>query len=169
MVGVVDLVGAQVVLEVFQKTQKIESEGGMMIKNGARRRTPGGVFLHLLREINDDSRVDPKKVKQFFAQSQRNDFHQEHKTNQRGNVHQPKDRGYQRDTNRHPYKKTYGSYQRRKHSGDEGPEKEDNFQNELDALRKLSQKVKNKREKGKHNPNQLVEHPVDMEDDGGQG
>ena len=34
MVGVVDLVGGQVALELFQKTQKIESEGGMMIKNG---------------------------------------------------------------------------------------------------------------------------------------
>ena len=38
MVGVVDLVGGQVALELFQKTQKIESEGGMMIKNGERRR-----------------------------------------------------------------------------------------------------------------------------------
>merc|ERR1712060_730899 len=64
MVGVIDLVGGHVVLELFQKTQKIESEGGMMIKNGARRRTPGGVFLHLLREINNDPRVDPKEVKQ---------------------------------------------------------------------------------------------------------
>ena len=54
MVGVIDLVGGQVVLELFQKTQKIESEGGMMIKNGERRRTPGGVFMQLLRDAGKD-------------------------------------------------------------------------------------------------------------------
>ena len=159
-----NLVGAHVVLEVFQKTQKIEAEGGMMIKNGARRRTPGGVFLHLLREINDDPRVDARKVKQFFAQSQRNDFHQEHNKFSRGNNQQHKDRRFKTDSNRHPYKKSYGSYQRSKFSSGEGPKIEDSFENELKALRKLSEKVKNKREQEKQNPEQLVEQPVDMED-----
>ena len=32
-----------------------------MIMNGSRRRTPGGVFLHLLRQLKDP-RVDPKAV-----------------------------------------------------------------------------------------------------------
>ena len=94
MVGVVDLVGGQVALELFQKTQKIESEGGMMIKNGERRRTPGGVFLHLLREMTDDPRVDPKKVKQFFAQSQKIEFHREHKSFQHTDGKQHKDANY---------------------------------------------------------------------------
>ncbi len=39
----------------------MEMEGGMMIKNGARRRTPGGVYLHLLRGLKDP-RVDVKAV-----------------------------------------------------------------------------------------------------------
>ena len=72
MVGVVDLIGVDVALELFQKTRHIESGGGMMIKNNARRRTPGGVFLHLLREMGSDpneKRVDGDKVKTFFAQS----------------------------------------------------------------------------------------------------
>lgn len=168
IIGVVDLVGGQVVYELFQKTQKIEAEGGMMIKNGARRRTPGGVFLHLLREINDDPRVDPKKVKQFFAQSQRNDFHQNNKKYHHSKNHQQKDKGYNRDANRHPYRKNHpNSYQRRPHLGEEGPEKEDSFQKELEALKKLSQKVKGEREKVKSNTAESLVHGVDMENEDG--
>ena len=51
----------QVALELFAKTQAVEMDGGMMIKNGARRRTPGGVYLHLLRGLKDP-RVDVKEV-----------------------------------------------------------------------------------------------------------
>ena len=168
IIGVVDLVGGQVVYELFQKTQKIEAEGGMMIKNGARRRTPGGVFLHLLREINDDPRVDPKKVKQFFAQSQRNDFHQNNKKYHHSKNNQQKDKGYNRDANRHPYRKNHpNSYQRRPHLGEEGPEKEDSFQKELEALKKLSQKVKGEREKVKSNTAESLVHGVDMENEDG--
>ena len=61
MIGVVDLVGTEVALELFNKTQTIEKDGGMMIMNGERRRTPGGVFLHLLRGLKDP-RVDVKEV-----------------------------------------------------------------------------------------------------------
>ena len=155
MVGVIDLVGGQVVLELFQKTQKIESEGGMMIKNNARRRTPGGVFLHLLREMNDDPRVDPKEVKQFFAQSQKNDGNQR---NFSRNYSHQKGKGSQRDSNTHQYKKNYKPYQKRSYNKDSS-NKEDSFQNELEALRKLSQKVKDKQQ------NQIIEQPVDMEDE----
>ncbi len=48
-------------LELFAKTQAVEKDGGMMIKNGARRRTPGGVYLHLLRGLKDP-RVNVKEV-----------------------------------------------------------------------------------------------------------
>ena len=65
--GVVDLIGSALSVELFDRTREIESKGGMMIKNGERRRTPGGVFLQLLR---DDDRVDKAKVRRFFAQSQ---------------------------------------------------------------------------------------------------
>ena len=49
-----------------------------MIKNGERRRTPGGVFLQLLRDMGTDEnepRVDNKQVKLFFAQSNRDFQH----------------------------------------------------------------------------------------------
>ena len=72
MIGVVDLFGVEVCLEIFNKTKEIESKGGMMIKNGERRRTPGGVFLQLLRDYGTDEqevRVDNQLVKRFFAQT----------------------------------------------------------------------------------------------------
>ena len=74
MVGVVDLVGHEVAVELFNKTKEVEAQGGMMIKNGERRRTPGGVFLQLLRDYGHDeneARVNHKHVKLFFAQSNR--------------------------------------------------------------------------------------------------
>ena len=74
MVGVVDLVGHEVAVELFNKTKEVEAQGGMMIKNGERRRTPGGVFLQLLRDYGQDeneTRVNHKHVKLFFAQSNR--------------------------------------------------------------------------------------------------
>merc|ERR1712212_29477 len=74
MIGIVDMVGVEVALELFNKTKDIESKGGMMIKNGERRRTPGGVFMQILRDLGADeqeTRVDNKGVKLFFAQSNR--------------------------------------------------------------------------------------------------
>lgn len=70
MIGVVDIVGKEIALDLFRETQQIEAQGGLMIKNGARRRTPGGLFLHLLRlKSAKDSRIDESKIKCFFAQS----------------------------------------------------------------------------------------------------
>ena len=163
MVGVVDLVGGQVALELFQKTQKIESEGGMMIKNGERRRTPGGVFLHLLREMTDDPRVDPKKVKQFFAQSQKIEFHREHKSFQHTDGKQHKGKSYQRISNTSAYSKDYNKHQRHNRNGKDCQEKENSFENELAALRKLSQKAKDEREKARQA--EAAEQAIAMEDE----
>ena len=72
MIGVVDVVGLDVALDLFQKTRQIEAQGGMMIINNARRRTPGGVFLHLLRQMSSSpntSEDTSAKIKAFFAQS----------------------------------------------------------------------------------------------------
>ena len=61
--GVVELVGRDVALDLFQQTRKIEGGGGMMIKNGSRRRTPGGLYLQLLRDrAKEDHRIDEIKV-----------------------------------------------------------------------------------------------------------
>ena len=55
--------GRDVALDLFQQTRKIEGGGGMMIKNGSRRRTPGGLYLQLLRDrAKEDHRIDENKV-----------------------------------------------------------------------------------------------------------
>jgi len=70
IVGLVETIGRQAALNLFEKTQLVEAEGGMMIKNGSRRRTPGGCFLQLLRET-DHPDIDKEKVKKFFNNAQR--------------------------------------------------------------------------------------------------
>merc|ERR1719361_2316918 len=109
VIGVLDLVGGQIALELFSKTKSIEAAGGMMIKNGDRRRTPGGVFLHLLRELSNDPRVDPKKIKQFFSQSQKINTRNERKPFFRNDAKSQK-RGYQNDSHKYQYKNNHKKY-----------------------------------------------------------
>jgi phosphorylated adapter RNA export protein len=42
--------GRPIVMELLRETLQIEMKGGMMISNGSRRRTPGGVFFYLARK-----------------------------------------------------------------------------------------------------------------------
>lgn len=49
-------------IKLFKETQKIESDGGMLIVNGMRRRTPGGVFLFLLKNCDDISKKQKKDI-----------------------------------------------------------------------------------------------------------
>jgi hypothetical protein len=139
VIGVLDLVGGQIALELFSKTKSIEAAGGMMIKNGDRRRTPGGVFLHLLRELSNDPRVDPKKIKQFFSQSQKINTQNERKPFFRNDAKSQK-RGYQNDSHKYQYKNNHKKYKWQNPCA-----KDDSFQNELQALQKLSQKAKEKK------------------------
>ena len=49
-----------------------------MIKNNERRRTPGGVYLHLLREMSSNPNTKEEtsaKIKAFFAQSNQHQAH----------------------------------------------------------------------------------------------
>jgi len=71
IIDLVKIVGRRDVWNFFKETQKIEASGGLEINNGARRRTAGGVMLHLLRKTEDPSIKD--KVKKFFASSQKKD------------------------------------------------------------------------------------------------
>ena len=70
IIDLVTILGRRVVWDFFKKTQKTESEGGMMINNGARRRTAGGVFCHLLRSSEGEM---AEKAKEYFRESQKNE------------------------------------------------------------------------------------------------
>ena len=72
IIDLIKILGRRVVWDFFRQTQDIESKGGMMINNGARRRTAGGVMMHLLR-ITEDQEIS-EKAKIFFRESQKNDI-----------------------------------------------------------------------------------------------
>ncbi len=52
---VIQLRGVDFVREMYTATLEIEANGGMMLPDNSRRRTPGGVFLHLIRAKLDDN------------------------------------------------------------------------------------------------------------------
>src|SRR5260370_29882725 len=47
---VVKKLGLEQALAFLKETQEIEAQGGLLLPDGSRRRTPGGVFLSLLPE-----------------------------------------------------------------------------------------------------------------------
>uniref|UniRef100_A0A0R3S2D0 Phosphorylated adapter RNA export protein n=1 Tax=Elaeophora elaphi TaxID=1147741 RepID=A0A0R3S2D0_9BILA len=55
-------VGEEKALELFEATRGIEASGGMMIADGTRRRTPGGVFMTLFKTDPDILPVLKEKV-----------------------------------------------------------------------------------------------------------
>ncbi|XP_001601139.1 phosphorylated adapter RNA export protein [Nasonia vitripennis] len=65
---VVEILGKEQAIDFFQKTKKIEEEGGMLIMNGSRRRTAGGIYLYLVK--NDDHIPQPK-IREIFYQDKR--------------------------------------------------------------------------------------------------
>ena len=69
IIDLIKILGRRVVWDFFKQTQDIESKGGMMTNNGARRRTAGGVMMHLLR-ITEDQEIS-KKAKKLFNKSQK--------------------------------------------------------------------------------------------------
>ncbi|XP_031617772.1 phosphorylated adapter RNA export protein [Contarinia nasturtii] len=68
MVRVVNTLGRDLSIKLFKETQKIESDGGMLIVNGMRRRTPGGVFLFLLKNCDE---ISKKQKKDIFLEEER--------------------------------------------------------------------------------------------------
>lgn len=62
MLRVVTVLSKKEAIDLFLQTQKIEKDGGMMIMNGMRRRTPGGVFLHLLKNHADITNSNKKLI-----------------------------------------------------------------------------------------------------------
>jgi len=55
---VVGRLGADRARAFLTRTQEIEAAGGLMLPDGSRRRTPGGVFFHLVRADDNLSRED---------------------------------------------------------------------------------------------------------------
>jgi phosphorylated adapter RNA export protein len=47
---IVSNLGTDEAMGFLQETQKIEQQGGMMVPDGSRRRTPGGVFFYLVKQ-----------------------------------------------------------------------------------------------------------------------
>ncbi|XP_017015127.1 phosphorylated adapter RNA export protein [Drosophila takahashii] len=62
LVRVVEILGMELPIELYKETQRIEADGGMMIKNGKRRRTPGGVFLFLLKHHDSITQEQQKSI-----------------------------------------------------------------------------------------------------------
>ena len=47
---IVKTIGEERALAILQQALEIEEQGGLMLPDGSRRRTPGGVFFHLVKE-----------------------------------------------------------------------------------------------------------------------
>ncbi|CAG9829117.1 unnamed protein product [Diabrotica balteata] len=62
---VINIMGKQKAIDLFEETQKVEEEGGMLIMNKTRRRTPGGVFLFLVRH---DYHITLDQKNQIFGE-----------------------------------------------------------------------------------------------------
>lgn len=65
---IVNVVGRDMSIRLYKETQKIESDGGMLIVNGMRRRTPGGVYLFLMKNCDD---ITKKQKKDIFLEDSR--------------------------------------------------------------------------------------------------
>ena len=71
---IVQTLGPERALQLLEQAQTVEAQGGLMVLDGSRRRTPGGVFFRLVREQTtpaERSRIWPwiKKPKPNAAPS----------------------------------------------------------------------------------------------------
>lgn len=65
---IVQVVGANKAIEIYKETQKLEADGGMLVMNGTRRRTPGGVYFFLLKRDGD---VSQEMINQIFTEDRK--------------------------------------------------------------------------------------------------
>ncbi|XP_011858635.1 PREDICTED: phosphorylated adapter RNA export protein isoform X2 [Vollenhovia emeryi] len=78
---VVDIIGKQKAIDFFQKTKEIEENGGMLIMNGSRRRTAGGVYFWL---VKNDKHIPQEKIRQIFYSDQKESSEQRKRTGNSG-------------------------------------------------------------------------------------
>lgn len=69
---IVKRIGADCALQILSETQRIQANGGLLVKDGSRRRTSGGVFFFLVKKfLNSEQRT--KDINAIFgAPSQQN-------------------------------------------------------------------------------------------------
>jgi len=72
--GVVGALGEETSLKLLEETKAIEAKGGMMLPDGSRRRSPGGVFFFLSRQqlsVDDKHRIfrGPKSTRSPQSES----------------------------------------------------------------------------------------------------
>ncbi|KAM4810065.1 phosphorylated adapter RNA export protein [Rhinophrynus dorsalis] len=60
---VVKILGNKKAIELLMETAEVEQNGGLFIMNGSRRRTPGGVYLNLLKNTPS---ITSEQVKEIF-------------------------------------------------------------------------------------------------------
>jgi len=73
---VVQVFGVGQALRLLEKTLDLEANGGLMVRNGSRRRTPGGTFFHLARQWcrgNESLRIFGKQTANSEAARARED------------------------------------------------------------------------------------------------
>lgn len=66
---VVEVVGKKKAIELLGETATLEESGGVYTMDGSRRRTPGGVYLNLLKNTPSVTKDQIKKI--FFEEQQR--------------------------------------------------------------------------------------------------
>uniref|UniRef100_A0A8C0W4E0 Phosphorylated adapter RNA export protein n=1 Tax=Castor canadensis TaxID=51338 RepID=A0A8C0W4E0_CASCN len=66
---VVRIIGNKKAIELLMETAEVEQNGGLFIMNGSRRRTPGGVFLNLLKNTPSISEEQIKDI--FYVENQK--------------------------------------------------------------------------------------------------
>ncbi|CAB3251174.1 unnamed protein product [Arctia plantaginis] len=65
---IVQALGAQKAIDIYKETQGIEADGGMLVMNGTRRRTPGGIYFYLLKRDED---VSQETISQIFNEDKK--------------------------------------------------------------------------------------------------
>ncbi|KAH0628162.1 hypothetical protein JD844_008982 [Phrynosoma platyrhinos] len=63
IVRVVKIIGKKKSIELLMETAEVEQNGGLFIVNGTRRRTPGGVYLNLLKNTPS---ITGEQIKEIF-------------------------------------------------------------------------------------------------------
>ncbi|KAH8738597.1 ankyrin repeat protein [Cryptosporidium ryanae] len=54
---VIKIIGSQTTLEIYENTMKVENLGGIKTADGSRRKTIGGVFCHMLKQLASEGKI----------------------------------------------------------------------------------------------------------------